>query len=105
MLTQGLAGFGRADKPTGWGACVHVLAFNPTAFGGAKDFVRQLDWLVQSCHASAVPAGAPPVRVPGESSLKNKARALAGGLSLKPTLVSSLDTVGQRLGIAMPHTG
>jgi L-lactate dehydrogenase len=104
-LTQGLAGFGRADKPSGWGACVQVLAFNPQAFGGRENFTRQLDWLVQSCHASAVPAGAPPVRVPGEASLKNKARALAEGVALAPALVSSLDALGERLGIALPGAG
>jgi L-lactate dehydrogenase len=104
-LTQGLAGFGRADKPTGWGACVQVLAFNPEAFGGRENFTRQLDWLVQACHASAVPAGAPPVRVPGEASLKNKARALADGIALAPALASTLAALGQRLGFAFARAG
>lgn len=104
-LTQGLAGFGRADKPTGWGACVNVLAFNPAAFGGLEDFKRQLDWLVAACHASAVPAGRPPVRVPGEASLTNKARNLADGVPLAQTLAASLEALGRRLGIALPCAG
>src|SRR5262245_27487477 len=34
MLTQGLSGYGRVDKPTDWGAAVLVLVFDPAAFGG-----------------------------------------------------------------------
>jgi LDH2 family malate/lactate/ureidoglycolate dehydrogenase len=101
-LTQGLAGFGRADKPTGWGACVQVLAFNPAAFGGAADFTRQTDWLVDACHGSRVPAGGAPVRLPGEAALKNKARGIAEGVPLGQTLASALEGLGQRLGIALP---
>ena len=33
-LTQGLAGYGRADKPSDWGAGVLVLAFAPTRLPG-----------------------------------------------------------------------
>jgi LDH2 family malate/lactate/ureidoglycolate dehydrogenase len=102
-LTQGLSGFGRADKPSGWGACVNVLAFNPAAFGGIDAFTRQLDWLVDACHAAAVPVGAPKVRMPGESALRNKAQRLATGVPLSPELSSSLQNLGHRLGVELPR--
>jgi hypothetical protein len=35
-LTAGLAGFGRADPPEGWGATVHITLHDLHAFGGKR---------------------------------------------------------------------
>jgi L-lactate dehydrogenase len=101
-LTQGLSGFGRADGPKEWGAAVLALVFEPAAFGGPEAFTRQTGWLAELCRASAVPDGAPAVRLPGGSALARKAVALAGGLELYGARLAGLRSLASRLSIDMP---
>lgn len=101
-LTQGLGGFGRADAPKEWGASVLVLALAPEAFGGREAFLRQTDWLVQACANSAVPAGKPDVRLPGQAALKRKAEAQAHGLALDSGRREGLMGLAKRFALAPP---
>jgi LDH2 family malate/lactate/ureidoglycolate dehydrogenase len=101
-LTQGLGGFGRADKPTEWGASVLVLAFAPDLFGGLDGFTRQTGWLADACRAARVPEGKPRVRLPGEAALARKRDALAAGLQLHPGIAEDLQRLATRFGLAMP---
>ena len=103
-LTQGLAGFGRADEPGGWGASVLVLAFAPAAFAGTDDFARQTDWLARACLAStpASPSGGG-VRLPGALALERKAVALRAGIELFPGIATALRALAERLGCAPPR--
>ena len=103
-LTQGLAGFGRADEPAGWGASVLVLAFAPPMFAGAESFVRQVDWLAEACLASTPARGAGGVRLPGALALERKASALRDGVELYPGLAQELRTLAERLGRPPPET-
>lgn len=103
-LTQGLAGFGRADEPSGWGASVLVLAFAPPMFAGAEPFERQVDWLAKACRASR-PASAPRrVRIPGELALERKAAALRDGVELFPDITQTLRALAERLRRPPPGT-
>jgi LDH2 family malate/lactate/ureidoglycolate dehydrogenase len=60
---------GRADPNEGWGATVFVQAIDPQAFGGVAAFGRQMDWLVDACHAAKPRPGVERVRLPGEGGL------------------------------------
>ena len=51
-LTQGLAGYGRADRPKGTNCAFTVQVHDPDAFGGRERFVRQTWWLAAACRAS-----------------------------------------------------
>ena len=101
-LSQGLAGFGRADEPSGWGASVLVLAFAPPMFAGAEAFARQVDRLAEACLASTPARGSDRVRLPGESALARKAAALRDGVELFPGIARELCTLAERLGIPPP---
>jgi L-lactate dehydrogenase len=101
-LTQGLAGFGRAEAPADWGAGVFVLAIAPGAFGPAADFVRETDWLASACRASPPRPGSQGVRLPGEAALSRKARALREGVELYPGLAEGLAALGKELKVAFP---
>jgi len=103
-LTQGLGGFGRADHPKEWGASVLVLAFAPEAFGGREGFLRQTDWLVEACEASAVTKDKPKVRLPGHAALKRKAEALCHGLTLDATRLEGLAGLAKRFSLALPES-
>jgi LDH2 family malate/lactate/ureidoglycolate dehydrogenase len=101
-LTQGLGGYGRADKPTEWGASVLVLAFSPALFGGLDSFTRQTGWLADACRAARVPDGNPRVRLPGEAALGRKREALANGVRLHPGITGDLERLAARFSLAMP---
>src|SRR4030095_8621812 len=96
-LTAGLAGFGRADPPEGWGATVFVQVLDPAAFGGANAFARQTDFLVDACHAATPRPGVERVRVPGENGLSRYRAQCAQGVALHPTILPALAPWGAQL--------
>ena len=104
-LTQGLAGFGRADEPKGWGACAFVQVVDPGAFGGRKAFTRQTDWLVRACLDGAPRPGVDRVRVPGEHALARKRMALTNGVVPYPGVIDALRPAAERFGVPMPVAG
>ena len=101
-LTAGLAGFGRADPVDGWGATVFVLALDPAAFGGREAFARQMDWLVDACHAATPRPGTGGARLPGERGLALAREQARDGIALHPTILPPLESWAARYGVAMP---
>jgi LDH2 family malate/lactate/ureidoglycolate dehydrogenase len=102
-LTQGLAGFGRVDAPTGWGASVFVQAIDPAAFGGAGAFTRQTGWIAAACRATPPRPGVDAVRLPGERALAHRREALDSGLALYPGIMQGLAAWAERLGVVPPR--
>lgn len=102
-MTSGLAGFGRADAPTTWGASVFVQVVDPDAFGGRDAFTRETGWLAEACRSAAVPDGKPPVRMPGDGALARKRAALADGVPLHPTILPALRDWATKFGVALPE--
>jgi L-lactate dehydrogenase len=102
-LTQGLPGFGRADSPKGWGACVFIQVIDPAAFGGRQAFRRQTAWLVRACRNSTTRPGVDRVRVPGEQALAKKREALAHGVTLHPGILDALRPSAEKLGVPVPQ--
>ncbi|GAA0569260.1 Ldh family oxidoreductase [Craurococcus roseus] len=102
-LTSALAGHGRADAPTGWGASVLVLVLDPARFGGRDAFLRETGWMEQAVHANPpVPGGDAP-RLPGERGWRRRAEALAKGVALHPSIMPPLRERAARAGIAPPE--
>jgi LDH2 family malate/lactate/ureidoglycolate dehydrogenase len=102
-LTQGLAGHGRADRPTGWGAGVFVQALDPAAFGGTEAFRRQIEWIAEACRSNPPRPGVERVRLPGERSLALRRQALAQGLRLRPEILDALAPSAKRFGVPLPQ--
>lgn len=101
-ITQGLAGYGRADAPKGTNAAVTVQVWDPEAFGGRDAFLRQTGWLADACHATPPRPGVSRVRLPGEAALGRKRTALVDGVQLYPTIIGSIESHAERLGVTMP---
>lgn len=101
-LTQGLAGYGRADAPAGTNAAVTIAAYDPAGFGGADGFLRQTGWLVGVCLASPARDPALPVRIPGQAAQARRRKALAEGVRLYPGIVGALREEADRLGVCVP---
>ncbi len=101
-LTQGLSGYGRADKPTGWTASVLLQVYDPEAFAGQAAFLRQTSHTAAACRAATPRPGVARVRLPGESGLAHRRAAFRDGLALSPTIWEGLRGAAAKLGVAMP---
>jgi LDH2 family malate/lactate/ureidoglycolate dehydrogenase len=101
-LTQALSGFGRADAPSGWGASVWVQVFDSARFAGRAEFERQTAWLAHACRASTPRPGVKAVRVPGESGLARKQRAMVEGVPLFPAILPALAPWAEKFNLTLP---
>ena len=101
-LTSALAGRGRADPSSGWGASVLVLVLDPARFGGSEAFLRETGWMEQAVHANPPVAGGGAPRLPGERGWQRRAEALAKGVALHPAIPPVLQDRAARAGIAPP---
>lgn len=101
-LTQGLAGYGRADAPKGANAAVAVQVWDPVAFGGRNAFLRQTSWLAEACRSNPPRPGVAAVRLPGQHALARRRAALAEGVALHPNILAGLAPHADRLGVRAP---
>jgi LDH2 family malate/lactate/ureidoglycolate dehydrogenase len=101
-LTQSLAGFGRADGPTDWGAGVCVLAFAPSKLAGDAAFRRQTNWLADACLSQASVDPSNPIRLPGQLALERKRQALRDGLVLPDIVFARLEALAARKSVPLP---
>jgi LDH2 family malate/lactate/ureidoglycolate dehydrogenase len=101
-LTGGLAGYGRADRPEGWGATVFLQVFDPKLFGGGEAFARQTEHVAAACRAVPPREGFDRVRMPGATGLRRRAEQLASGVELYPSILPSLKPWAEKLGVPLP---
>jgi len=101
-LTQGLPGFGRSAKPTGWGAGTFVQVFDPAAFGGSDAFTRETGWIAAACRANPPAPGVDAVRLPGQQGLTRKRAALRDGVPLYPGIMDALRPWAEKLKVGLP---
>ncbi|NUU01149.1 Ldh family oxidoreductase [Herbaspirillum robiniae] len=101
-LTGGLSGFGRADPPSGWGATVFMTLYDPSAFGGKDDFLRQMDHIAASCRDNPPRPGVEQVRMPGDRGMQRRAQQLKEGVALHPTIAPMLREAAASYGLAFP---
>lgn len=101
-LTNALGGHGRATGETRWGASVFLQLINPEKFGGREAFLRETSFLAQACVETPVPAGQPPVRLPGHAALARRADQLARGVQLHPAILPALLPWAEALKVNPP---
>lgn len=103
VLTSALAGHGRADAPTGWGASVLVMVIDPSRFGGTKAFLRETGWMADAVHTNPPRPGGEAPRLPGERAMARRAQAMTEGVALHPAIPSALAKLAQRFDLALPE--
>ena len=101
-FSQGLSGYGRADKPAGTSMSVFIQAIDPGAFGGVDDFQRQMNHLAANCRASAPLLGVDKVRLPGEQALRSRRIALCDGVELSNEIIQGLLPWATRFSVQFP---
>ncbi|MDA0196172.1 MAG: Ldh family oxidoreductase [Bacteroidetes bacterium] len=102
-LTSGLAGNGRYDKPTSWGASVFLQVIDPEAFGGLAHLINQTQHLVDACLASEPKDVNNPVRIPGNRALQLRDKQKVGGVELHPAIMPALEQCAKDLGVEMTN--
>ncbi len=102
-MTSGLAGFGRAARPAGWGASTFVLVIDPRRFAGAAAFATEAAWMADAVAANPAADPANPPRLPGARALALRTRQLAEGVALHPSIPPVLRLLSEERGIAMPN--
>jgi LDH2 family malate/lactate/ureidoglycolate dehydrogenase len=102
VLTAGLCGTGRADKPTGGGSPVFIQVIDPRAFAGVEALKREASWLADACRTSTPRPGFPAVRVPGDTALARRRAQLTSGVELYPTIMPDLKIWADKFGITVP---
>lgn len=102
LLTGGLSGVGHTGDAVDVGNLVYLQVTDPEAFSGRSDFERDASALADACRASRVPPGRPHVRMPGDRALAERARQLADGIELYPTIMQDLEPWAKKLGVSVP---
>ncbi|WP_270937950.1 Ldh family oxidoreductase [Falsiroseomonas oryzae] len=101
-LTSGLAGHGRAEAPTGWGASVFVLVIDPARFGGAERFLAESGFMAKLVRENPPRPGFDAARLPGDGAMARRTKALAEGVALHPAIPPALAKLAARYGVALP---
>jgi LDH2 family malate/lactate/ureidoglycolate dehydrogenase len=101
-LSSGLAGQGRAEAPTGWGASVFVLVLDPARFGGAERFLAESGFMARAVRENPPRPGFDAARLPGDGAMARRAKALAEGVRLHPAIPPALAKLAERFGLEAP---
>jgi L-lactate dehydrogenase len=102
-LTSGLNGYGRAQRPTQWGASVFLQLIDPDAFAGRDAFTAETGHFADAARSSRVAPSAQPVRMPGERGLQRRADQMAHGVALHRGILPTLRPWADKLGVAVPR--
>ena len=101
-LVFGLAGYGRADRPTQWEAGVFLQVLDPQSFGGLTAFRRETGSLARTCRNSKTLPGKAPVMIPGDRARQLRSLQLKNGIWLYPTILPALEKWAKQYEIALP---
>jgi L-lactate dehydrogenase len=101
-LSSGLAGHGRAEQPTGWGASVFALVLDPARFGGAERFLAESGWMAAAVRGNPARPGFDAARLPGDGAMARRAKALAEGVRLHPAIPPALEKLAARYAVKLP---
>jgi L-lactate dehydrogenase len=102
MLSSALAGHGRHLSPTAWGASSFILVLDPARFGGRDAFLAETGWMAEAVRSNPPRPGFEAPRLPGDRAMERRARALAEGVALHPSIPPALARLADRYGIAPP---
>ena len=101
-LTGALAGHGRADKPTRWGASIFLQIIDPKFFSGGAAFNRETTYFAKTCRQSKTRPHGSPVRMPGDDAQARRRQQLERGIILHPGIMPALQPWAEKLGVKIP---
>jgi L-lactate dehydrogenase len=103
-LSLALSGAGRSTAPDAFGQSVFLQLIDPRRLGGGLDyFLQETTELANRCRASRVPPDRPPVRLPGERSLRDREHRLRDGVPIDAKVQERLAAHARTAGLEFPH--
>jgi len=103
IWTMALSQFGRSQgSADGDANSVWVQVIDPTAFGDEKEFLQQVDDLLEDCRTATPIDPQQPVRIPGERALQKKQQQLQQGLEYSESTLKVLNRCAEFTGIPLP---
>lgn len=99
LMTQGLAGFGRVDRPDPMSLAVFVQLIDPAAFAGLDAFVEQADYTTGLCRQTPPMPGTSAVRVPGDAAARKRRDALKRGVPVDDSVLADLKARARVAGV------
>ena len=79
-----------------------LQVFDPEAFGGRAEFLRQTDDTIDRCHACPPIDPENPVRLPGEMAQRRIREAEEGGIELPAKVLEALASKAAHYGVSLP---
>ncbi|MFB9951962.1 Ldh family oxidoreductase [Rhizobium puerariae] len=101
-MTQGLCGVGRKDNLSGIVMNTFLQVIDPAAFGSSANFLDEMTWLTNACHANPPRPGVDAVRVPGDRARLRMQEARDTGVYLDAAIVEGLMPHVAALGEQFP---
>ena len=98
VLSQGLAGSGRADIHEPMTLSVFLQVLDPAAFSGTDAFRRQSSHTARLCRDNRPAPGVGKVRVPGDGAANSRRQALAEGVEVDDAVLEVLAGRARGLG-------
>ncbi|MDH2346118.1 Ldh family oxidoreductase [Bradyrhizobium sp. SSUT77] len=101
-LTQGLCGTGRKDALSGIVMNTFLQVIDPAAFGGSSNYLDEMTWLTDACHANPPRPNIDKVRIPGDQARARLKDARTAGVRLDQAIVDALEPYLAEIGEAFP---
>ncbi|HTB64161.1 MAG TPA: Ldh family oxidoreductase [Opitutales bacterium] len=101
-LTHALAGNGRADKPSRWGASIYMQIVDPKFFGGRTAWARETEFFATICRKSKTKPGISKVRMPGDDAQAQHKEQLKHGIKLHPGILLALQPWANKYSLQIP---
>lgn len=98
ILSQGLAGSGRADAQDPMTLSVYLQVTDPAAFSGTEAFIRQSSHTAAMCRNSRPAPGVTKVRVPGDGAAAARRKADDCGVEIDDRVLATLAARAAALG-------
>lgn len=102
VLSQGLAGSGRAEQHEPMTLSVFLQVLDPAAFSGREAFVTEASHTAGLCRDNRPAPGLGKVRVPGDGAAASRRRALAEGVEIDDAILDGLASRATALNVNWP---
>jgi len=98
-LSQGLSGSGRSKKPKFMNLSTFIQVIDPEAFSGLVAFKNEMSFLTEQCLNNPPIDNNKKVRMPGQSALRKRKKAMKEGITLSPETNNTLIEISRKFEI------
>ena len=98
-LSQGLSGSGRSKKPKFMNLSTFIQVIDPEAFSSLNVFKNEMSYLTEQCLKNPPIDDNKKVRMPGQSAMRKRKKAIKEGILLSPETHNTLEEISKKFEI------